>query len=241
MSIQSEITRISGNVSDALDAIAAKGVTVPSGSNSDDLATLIAQISSGSGGSVTVVETQDSHGGTIVSISGTTVTLQAKTVTPSTSQQVISPDSGYTGLSQVTISAVETASHPDPTITVSSAGLITASHVQSTGYVTGSTTTATQQLSTQAAATITPTKSSQTAVASGKYTTGAVTVAAIPAAYQDVTGVTAAAGDVVSGKDIVNSSGTIVHGSLVIQHYYTGSGDPSSSLGSNGDIYLKTS
>lgn len=47
MSIQSEITRISGNVSDALTAIAQKGVTVPSGSNSDDLADLISQISSG--------------------------------------------------------------------------------------------------------------------------------------------------------------------------------------------------
>ena len=45
MSIQSEITRISGNVSDALDAIEAQGVTVPSGAKSDDLASLIAQIS----------------------------------------------------------------------------------------------------------------------------------------------------------------------------------------------------
>lgn len=47
MSIQSEINRISGNVSDALDEIADKGVTVPAGANSDDLAGLIAQISSG--------------------------------------------------------------------------------------------------------------------------------------------------------------------------------------------------
>ena len=50
MSISSEITRLSGNVSDALTAIAAKGVTVPSGSNSDDLATLIGQIQAGGGG-----------------------------------------------------------------------------------------------------------------------------------------------------------------------------------------------
>lgn len=47
MSISSEISRISGNVSDALTAIANKGVTVPSGSNSDDLADLIGQISGG--------------------------------------------------------------------------------------------------------------------------------------------------------------------------------------------------
>ena len=49
MSISSEITRISGNVSDALTAISNKGVTVPSGSNSDDLADLIGQISGGGG------------------------------------------------------------------------------------------------------------------------------------------------------------------------------------------------
>lgn len=44
MSIQSEINRISGNVSDSLDAVAEKGVTVPQGANSDDLAGLIAII-----------------------------------------------------------------------------------------------------------------------------------------------------------------------------------------------------
>lgn len=51
MSISTEITRISGNVSDALTAIGNKGVTVPSGSNSDDLATLIGAIQTGGGGS----------------------------------------------------------------------------------------------------------------------------------------------------------------------------------------------
>lgn len=44
MSIQNEISRLSGNVSDALDAISSKGVTVPAGANSDDLATLISAI-----------------------------------------------------------------------------------------------------------------------------------------------------------------------------------------------------
>ena len=57
MSISSEITRISGNVADALTAIAAKGVTVPQGSNSDDLATLIAQIEGGGDEPVTPTET----------------------------------------------------------------------------------------------------------------------------------------------------------------------------------------
>lgn len=46
MSIQTQIDRISGNISSALTAIAGKGVTVPDGSNSNNLAELIAQISS---------------------------------------------------------------------------------------------------------------------------------------------------------------------------------------------------
>lgn len=47
MSIQTQIDRISGNVSAALSAIAEKGVTVPDGSNSDALAELIAAIEAG--------------------------------------------------------------------------------------------------------------------------------------------------------------------------------------------------
>ncbi|MEE1084286.1 MAG: hypothetical protein UH850_11235 [Paludibacteraceae bacterium] len=79
-----------------------------------------------------------------------------------------------------------------PSISVNSSGLITAS-VSSThsvtptitaGYVSSGTAgtitfngSATKQLTTQAAKTITPSTSSQTAVASGRYTTGTVTVA----------------------------------------------------------------
>ena len=45
MSISSEISRISQNIADSLNAVAAKGVAVPAGSTSDDLPGLIAQIS----------------------------------------------------------------------------------------------------------------------------------------------------------------------------------------------------
>lgn len=83
----------------------------------------------------------------------------------------------------------------NPTISVNSSGLITATTsatqnitpTVSAGYVgagTAGTVTVsgskTQQLSTQAATTITPSTTQQTAVAAGKYTTGAVTVAAMP-------------------------------------------------------------
>ena len=49
MSVQSEINRIKGNVTAALAKIAEKGVTVPDGANSDNLAALIEAISAGGG------------------------------------------------------------------------------------------------------------------------------------------------------------------------------------------------
>lgn len=69
-----------------------------------------------------------------------------------------------------------TATQATPSITISSDGKITASATQSAGYVAAGTKSATKQLTTQAAKTVTPTTSNQTAVASGRYTTGAVTV-----------------------------------------------------------------
>ena len=47
MSIQSEITRLNTNVTNALSAISGKGVTVPADANSDSLAGLIEQIEAG--------------------------------------------------------------------------------------------------------------------------------------------------------------------------------------------------
>lgn len=90
MSIASEISRLSSNISDSLDAVAAKGVTVPSDSNSDDLPGLIALIEQSSGGDsggtiyqdtdgylhlsednknvISIVDTLDTAGGTIRTI-----------------------------------------------------------------------------------------------------------------------------------------------------------------------------
>ena len=114
---------------------------------------------------------------------GTTPTLQSKTVSPSTSQQIITPDSGYDGLSQITVEAMPSGSLSTPTI--SSSGLITA-QVGTSGYL-ASGTKVTKQLTTQAAKTVTPTASEQTAVNSSVYTTGAVKVAAVPSETKTIT------------------------------------------------------
>lgn len=93
-----------------------------------------------------------------------------------------------------------TATQATPSVSIDSAGLITASAVQAAGYVAAGTKNGTLQLTTQAATTITPTKSEQTAVTAGKYTTGAVKVAAIPADYISTTDATAAAANILTGK-----------------------------------------
>lgn len=90
-----------------------------------------------------------------------------------------------------------------PSISVSSSGLITASATQSGGIVTAGTKSATKQLTTQAAKTVTPGASAQTAVSSGVYTTGAVTVAGDS---------NLVAGNIKSGVSIFGVSGTLEDG-----------------------------
>jgi len=92
-------------------------------------------------------------------------------------------------------------------------------------------------VTTQAAQTIYPSTSDQT-INSGRYLTGTQTVKAVTvsglSADKVLSGTTVNIGDSADADRIMS-----VSGSVVIQHYYTGSSTPSSSLGANGDIYLK--
>lgn len=95
---------------------------------------------------------------------------------------------------------VKTTTQATPTISVNSSGLITATAIQSEGYVNAGTISEIKQLTTQATKTITPTKSEQTAVSSGVYTTGAIKVAPIPDKYIDSSDATSDVNEVFLGE-----------------------------------------
>ena len=141
---------------------------------------------------------------------------QEKTVSPTTEKQTVKPDPDYDALSSVTVNAMPTAEQATPSVSVSSSGLITASATQTAGYVSAGTKSGTKQLTTQGAKTITPSKSAQTAVASGVYTTGAVTVDPIPDSYVQLPTLSspASAADLVAGKQMIDEEGNPVEGAM---------------------------
>lgn len=154
-------------------------------------------------------------------------------------------DSGNTALTDTTTSKSYPAGYyssahgaihstvniPDPTITVSSAGLITASANWTKGFTSDNTYSNTKQLTTKGTTSITPNSTTQTAISSGTYATGNITVAPVPTETKTVS----QNGTVTPSSGKYLSSVTV---SIPIQHYYTGTTMPSSSLGSDGDIYL---
>lgn len=180
-------------------------------------------------------------GGTVSGVSGGgNYTLQEKIVTPTKAQQSVSADSGFYGLSAVTVNAIpdiyQDVSSVNATaaqvlanaIFVTSDGSVTAGTMPNNGAVEivlsiGNTTydvplgfhngegTVSIVPETKTA---TPTKSQQNITPTAGKVLSQVTVAPIPAAYQDVSGVTATASNVLDGDIFVNAQGEEVEGTM---------------------------
>ena len=194
------------------------------------------------GDTYTIPKGYHNGSGTVSGVAGGgNYSLQSKAITPTKAQQNVTPDSGYYGLSDVTVNAIPenyqdvsnvTATAADVLankVIVASTGEMVAGTMTNNGAVTkaldinttsytvpagyhngsGKVTITTETKSA------TPTKSSQTISATNGKVLASVTVAPIPAAYQDVTSVDAVAGDVLDGKTIVGADGKVIAGTMV--------------------------
>ena len=157
--------------------------------------------------------------------SGKTVTIPAGYYSAQTTKDVSTGSA--TGPSTVSSTGASVSTGNNTlTLTKNSVSItptVSAGYVSS-GTASSSTVSLTASVTTKGATTYTPGTQDQT-IASGTYLTGAQTISG---------DVDLVANNIRSGVQIFG-----VNGSLVTQAFYTGSSAPSSSLGSNGDIYLQ--
>ncbi len=167
------------------------------------------------------------------------IVLEEKTVTPTKAQQIITPATGKV-LSKVTVNPIP-AEYQLVTAVDAEAGdvLIGKTIVDAEGNEVEGTMpnngAVTKTLDTSSTSqdialgyhngtgkvqivleekSVTPTKSAQNITPTAGKVLSKVAVAKIPDAYQDVTGVTAGAEDVLIGNDIVSSTGAVVSGTM---------------------------
>lgn len=194
------------------------------------------------GDTYTIPQGYHNGSGTVSGIAGGgNYQLQAKgPITPTKNQINVSPDNGYYGLSAVTVDAIPEAYQDVSAVTaeasqvlatkifVTSDGTITTGTMPNNGAVSQTLTAASTSYTVPSgyhngagsvsialeSKSAMPSTSSQTIVPSTGSVLSAVTINAIPSAYQDVTGVTAVASHVLTGDVFVNASGSEVTGTM---------------------------
>lgn len=256
MSTATEIARLSAARNTIRDKLVNFGLA-ESTDKLDELATVIdgianrgavsAQVQEGD--TYTIPAGYHNGAGTVSGVSGGgNYTLQSKgPITPTKSQISVTPDSGYYGLSDVTIGAIPEAYQNVSAVTATAGDVLSPkvivaadgttltgtmpnngavskvldastssgtptnnSYTVPAGYHNGSGTVSIV-LETKSA---TPTKSTQNITPTAGKVLSKVTVNAIPAAYQDVSNVTATASDVLAGAVFVDSTGAEIAGTI---------------------------
>lgn len=234
MSVATQITRIQTD----RNTIRTKLVELGMAQNTDDLdklATAVEGITNRGAVSATVQEGDTytipkgyhNGSGTVSGVAGGgNYSLQSKTVTPTKLQQNVTPDSGYYGMSDVTVAPIPEAYQDVTSVTagagdvltgkiiVTAAGKVTAGTMVNNGSVDKTLTAEAPSYTVPAgfhsgegtvkiapeAKTVTPTKAAQTVVPTeGKVLSG-VTVEAIPENFVDTTDADAAAANLLAEK-----------------------------------------
>ena len=233
MSVATEITRIQTDRNTIRNKLIDFGL-VESSANLDACATAIDGIVNQGAVSATVQEGDTytipkgyhNGAGTVSGVAGGgSYNLQSKSVTPTKQQQSITPDSGYYGLSDVTVAAIPQAYQDVSSVTavagdvlagkifVTSSGAVTKGEMANNGAV-NKTLTAQEQTYTIPAGyhsgagsvsispeskTATPTKAKQTISPTAGKGLSSVTVNAIPAQYVGPSGATATSAPTLGG------------------------------------------
>lgn len=259
MSVATYISSIEANRNTIRNKLIELGMAAPS-DKLDKLATEIEGIVNQGAVNITVQEGDTytipagyhNGNGTVSGVSGGgNYQLQAKTATPTKKQQTIAPDSGFYGLSGVTIAAIPAAYQDTSSVTATATDVLTGKvFVTDDGTVTSGeminngavdkTLDATSitytipkgyhngsgkvQLVLETK-TVTPTKAKQDITPTAGKVLSRVTVEAIPSQYQDVSGVTATAAHVLDGDIFVDKTGAQVEGTMPNKGAVSGSID----------------
>ena len=234
MSISTELTRLQTARNRLRTKLIALGL-VTATAKLDDCATAVDGITNQGAVSATVQEGDTftipagyhNGSGTVSGVAGGgNYKLQSKTVAPTKAQQAVTPDSGYYGLSDVTVSAIPDAYQDVSSVTataadtltgkvfVTSAGTVTTGTMANNGAVTKALDTATTSYTipkgyhsgagkvsvTVETKEVTPTKAAQEIVPSTGKLLSKVSVAAIPNNYVDTGDADAAAANILDSK-----------------------------------------
>lgn len=243
MSIATEISRITNDKNTIRNKLVNLGLA-ESGSNLDQLASAINGIANRGAPNAQVTE-GDSYtiepgyysGGSVQGVAGGgSYNLQAKSITPTKSQQSVAPDAGYYGLSGVTVEAIPAAYQDVSGVTaiagdvvankifVTSNGTQTAGTMPDNGTVTKTLDATTNNQSYTIPAgkhsgsgkvqvvletkTVTPSTSLQNVTPTAGKVLGKVVVNSIPDNYGDVSGADATASSILAGeKAVINVDG----------------------------------
>lgn len=248
MSTATEITRLQNARNTIRTKLVDLGLAT-STSKLDTLATAISGIDNKGavqatvqeGDTYTIPKGYHNGSGTVSGVAGGgNYTLQSKSITPTKAQQNVTPDSGYYGLSDVTVAAIPENYQDVSSVTATAADVLAnkviinadgesvAGTMPNNGAATKTLDTATTNYTIPKGyhngsgkvnivvetKSVTPSKSAQDITPATGKVLSKVSVAAIPAEYQDVSDVDATAADVLAGKTIVDATGKKIAGAM---------------------------